>query len=115
MTPPDQPPLALTLGDPAGVGPEIVVKAWNQLRREGPAFMVVGDAQSVASASGASMRTVRRVNTPKEAVAVFGEALPVLDIPLRSPVIAGQPSPTAAPAIIGLSQPSAASGMPITL
>ena len=100
MTPPDQPPLALTLGDPAGVGPEIVVKAWNQLRREGPAFLVVGDAQSVASASGASMRTVRRVNTPKEAVAVFGEALPVLDIPLRSPVIAGQPSPTAAPAII---------------
>ena len=100
MTPTDQPPLALTLGDPAGVGPEIVVKAWNQLRREGPAFMVVGDAQSVASASGASMRTVRRVTTPKEAVAVFGEALPVLDIPLRSPVIAGQPSPTAAPAII---------------
>jgi len=95
VTPPDQPPLALTLGDPAGVGPEIVVKAWNQLRREGPAFMVVGDAQSVASASGASMRTVRRVTTPKEAVAVFGEALPVLDIPLRSPVIAGQPSPTA--------------------
>ena len=53
MTPPDQPPLALTLGDPAGVGPEIVVKAWVQLRNEGPAFMVVGDAQSVASASGA--------------------------------------------------------------
>ena len=62
--------------------------------------MVVGDAQSVASASGASMRTVRRVTTPKEAVAVFGEALPVLDIPLRSPVIAGQPSSTAASAII---------------
>ncbi|MBA4011650.1 MAG: 4-hydroxythreonine-4-phosphate dehydrogenase PdxA [Phenylobacterium sp.] len=97
---PDQPPLALTLGDPAGVGPEIVVKAWNQLRHEGPAFMVVGDAQSVASASGANMRTVRRVTTPKEAVAVFSEALPVLDIPLRSPVIAGQPSATAAQAII---------------
>jgi 4-hydroxythreonine-4-phosphate dehydrogenase len=100
VTPPDQPPLALTLGDPAGVGPEITVKAWNQLRHEGPAFMVVGDAQSVASASGASMRTVRRVTTPKEAVAIFSEALPVLDIPLRSPVIAGQPSPTAASAII---------------
>ena len=100
MTLPDRPPLALTLGDPAGVGPEIVVKAWNQLRHEGPAFMVVGDAQSVASASGANMRTVRRVTTPKEAVAVFSEALPVLDIPLRSPVIAGQPSSTAAQAII---------------
>ena len=100
MTLPDRPPLALTLGDPAGVGPEIVVKAWNQLRHEGPAFMVVGDAQSVASASGANMRTVRKVTTPKEAAAVFSEALPVLDIPLRSPVIAGQPSSTAAQAII---------------
>jgi len=100
VTLPDRPPLALTLGDPAGVGPEIVVKAWNQLRHEGPAFMVVGDAQSVASASGANMRTVRKVTTPKEAAAVFSEALPVLDIPLRSPVIAGQPSSTAAQAII---------------
>ena len=30
-------PLALTLGDPAGVGPEIVVKAWRRLGAEGPA------------------------------------------------------------------------------
>ena len=118
MTAPDQPPLALTLGDPAGVGPEIVVKAWDRLRQEGPAFVVVGDAQSAASASGASMRTVRRVTTPKEALAVFGEALPVLDIPLRSPVIAGQPSPSAAPAVIrwietavGLALSGAVSGL----
>ncbi|WP_312166094.1 4-hydroxythreonine-4-phosphate dehydrogenase PdxA [Phenylobacterium sp.] len=115
---PDQPPLALTLGDPAGVGPEIIVKAWNLLRVGGPAFVVVGDFQSVASASGSSMRTVRRVTTPKEAVAVFPEALPVLDIPLRSPVIAGQPSSTAASAIIrwietgvGLALSGAVSGL----
>jgi 4-hydroxythreonine-4-phosphate dehydrogenase len=43
---------------------------------------------------------VRRVTTPKQAGEVFGETLPVLDIPLRSPVVAGQPSSAAAPAII---------------
>ena len=91
-------PLALTLGDPAGIGPEIVVKAWNDLRRSGPPFVVVGDYQSVASASGAS--NVRRVLSPTDALAVFEEALPVIDLPLRSPVVAGRPSPAAAPAII---------------
>lgn len=118
MIAPDQPPLALTLGDPAGVGPEIIVKAWNLLRASGPAFVVVGDFQALASASGSSMRTVRRVTTTKEAVAVFADALPVLDIPLRSPVIAGQPSSTAAPAIIrwietavGLALSGAVSGL----
>ena len=91
-------PLALTLGDPAGVGPEIVVKAWNELRRSGPPFVVVGDYQSVASASGAS--NVRRVLAPIDALAIFEDALPVIDLPLKSRVVAGQPSPSAAPAII---------------
>jgi len=91
-------PLALTLGDPAGIGPEIVVKAWNELRMSGPPFVVVGDYQSVASASGAS--NVRRVLAPVDALAIFEDALPVIDLPLKSPVVAGQPSASAAPAII---------------
>lgn len=99
--PPAARPLALTMGDPAGVGPEIIFKAWNALRGDGAAFVVVGDFQSMASASGSGMRLVRRVTSPKEALAVFADALPVLDQPLRAPVIAGQPSPAAASAIIG--------------
>jgi 4-hydroxythreonine-4-phosphate dehydrogenase len=93
-------PLALTLGDPAGIGPEIVVKAWHELRAGGPPFVVVGDLQSLASASAAGASILRAVTTPAEAARVFGEALPVLDLPLRAPVVAGQPSPVAAPAII---------------
>ena len=65
-------PLALTLGDPAGIGPEIIVKAWSQLRAEGPEFVVVGDYQSLASASGAT--AVRRVTTPSEGGRGFSEA-----------------------------------------
>lgn len=112
------PPLALTLGDPAGIGPEIIFKAWSRLRAEGPAFVVVGDFQSLASASGSGMHLVRRVTAPKQAAEVFPEALPVLDLPLRSPVIAGQPSSAAAAAIIrwietgaGLALSGAVSGL----
>ena len=111
-------PLALTLGDPAGIGPEIIFKAWTRLRAEGPAFVVVGDFQALASASGSRMHMVRRVTTPKQGAEVFGEALPVIDLPLRSPVVAGQPSSSAATAIIrwietgaGLALSGAVSGL----
>ena len=93
-------PLALTLGDPAGIGPEIVVKAWNELRRSGPPFMAVGDFQSLASASGGGASILQPVIAPADALEAFPDALPVLDLPLRSPVVAGQPSSMAGPAII---------------
>lgn len=93
-------PLALTLGDPAGIGPEIIVKAWAQLRRTGPAFLVVGDSQSLASASGSGGTIVRRVISPDEAAKVFPDAIPVLDIPLRAPVVSGQPTSAAAKSVI---------------
>jgi 4-hydroxythreonine-4-phosphate dehydrogenase len=93
-------PLALTLGDPAGVGPEITVKAWQALRGSGPAFLAIGDFQALAGASAAGASILRRVTTPAEAAAVFPDALPVLDLPAPAPVIAGQPSAAAAPAIV---------------
>jgi 4-hydroxythreonine-4-phosphate dehydrogenase len=93
-------PLALSLGDPAGIGPEIVVKAWNELRRGGPPFLVVGDYQALASASGGGASILRQVVAPAEALEVFADALPVLNLPLKSPVVAGQPSSAAAPVIV---------------
>jgi 4-hydroxythreonine-4-phosphate dehydrogenase len=93
-------PLALTLGDPAGIGPEIVVKAWSALRESGPAFMVVGDYEALASAPGAAGLALKRVLDAAEAKAAFASALPVLDLPLQTPVVAGQPSAAAAPAIV---------------
>ncbi|MBS0360546.1 MAG: 4-hydroxythreonine-4-phosphate dehydrogenase PdxA [Proteobacteria bacterium] len=93
-------PLALSLGDPAGIGPEIVVKAWNELRDGGPPFVVVGDHQSLASASGGGGSILKKVALPAEATEVFRDALPVIDLRLKSPVVAGQPSSAAAPAII---------------
>ena len=44
-----RPPLALSLGDPAGIGPEIVTAAWTTLRQGGPVFAVLGDADLLAA------------------------------------------------------------------
>jgi len=109
-------PLALSAGDPAGVGAEIIAKAWAALRHDGPTFVVVGDAQLLASAGGGVK--VRTVTGPDEAAGVFAQALPVIDIPLLSPVVSGQPSPAYAPQVIrwietgvGLALSGAVSGL----
>ncbi|WP_425997358.1 4-hydroxythreonine-4-phosphate dehydrogenase PdxA [Caulobacter sp. DWR1-3-2b1] len=109
-------PLALSAGDPAGVGAEIIAKAWAALRWEGPPFMVVGDARLLASAgSGVKVKTV---TGPVEALDVFPTALPVLDLPLLSPVVSGQPSSAHAAQIVrcietgaGLALSGAVSGL----
>jgi len=111
-------PLALSLGDPAGIGPEIVVKAWTALRSEGPAFVVVGDAHSLSGAPGGGQIKVHKVARPQEALGVFADALPVIDLPLQSSVVAGQPSSAHAAAVIrwietgaGLALSGAVSGL----
>ncbi|WP_029031712.1 4-hydroxythreonine-4-phosphate dehydrogenase PdxA [Salinarimonas rosea] len=104
MASPDHPrPLALTLGDPAGIGPEIALAAWRARAAHGLApFALVGDADRlarVARAVGIDV-PVRLVAEIEEAPAVFDEALPVL--PLEAPVSAepGRPDPANAPAIL---------------
>lgn len=88
-------PLALSMGEPAGVGPEIIARAWSALRTEGPAFVVIGDA-ALMRAQGQPVETV--LSAP-EAAAVFGRAIPVLDSPLPAPVAPGRPEPANAGAV----------------
>lgn len=89
-------PLAMTMGDPAGVGPAITIEAWNRLRTDAScAFFVIG-AQALYEAS----IPVRPIDSPSEAMDVFAEALPVLALdPFPLPA-AGRPDPATATAII---------------
>ncbi|MBW8304567.1 MAG: 4-hydroxythreonine-4-phosphate dehydrogenase PdxA [Brevundimonas sp.] len=93
MTP--APPLALTMGEPAGVGPEIIAAAGRALKDGPRAFAVVGDA--------ALMRTqgvpVQVIAAPSDAEAAFARALPVLDSPLPAPVAPGRPEAANAGAV----------------
>lgn len=90
--------LALTLGDPAGVGPEIVAKAWRALASGGPAFTVIGDYRVLAAAAEGA--PVVRVASMAEGAGIFARALPVIDLPLDTPVVPGAPSPAHAPMIV---------------
>ncbi len=73
--------LAVSLGDPAGIGPELIAEAWSRRAVEGlPAFAVVGGAAilTAAAASRGLAVPVRQVGSLDEAASVFAEALPVL-------------------------------------
>lgn len=82
------PPLVMSLGDPAGTGPELAAKAWQALRDEPRlAFAVIGDA-TLLTQQGIP---VARIEDAEETAVVFPEALPVLDRPLSAPVTPGKP------------------------
>ena len=79
--------LALTMGEPAGIAPEITAAAWHALAATGPAFVLVGDAGLVRDRALALGRDipVTEVATIAEAAAIFRDALPVLPCPVRQP------------------------------
>ncbi|WP_130730774.1 4-hydroxythreonine-4-phosphate dehydrogenase PdxA [Komagataeibacter xylinus] len=89
------PPLALTMGDPAGIGPEITAGAWRAMRAGPTAFAVIGDAGLI----GRHGVKVREIGSIGEAAGVFADAVPVLPVTLAAPVVAGQPDSRNAGAI----------------
>jgi 4-hydroxythreonine-4-phosphate dehydrogenase len=74
-------PLALTLGEPAGIGPDIAIQAWEARERAGtPPFIFVGDAGVLKRRALALGREVAvEVTTAGKAVALFRNALPCLE------------------------------------
>ena len=84
------PPFAVSLGDPAGIGPEIVAKSWVMREARGlPPFFAVGDA---ASLRAVWLGPVEVVSTPEEAAEVFGKALPCLQVADAGEITPGMPS-----------------------
>ncbi len=82
-------PLVVAMGDPAGVGPEIVAKAWeSRAERSLPPFVVVGDPRAVARVWSGPVLAVRDLN---EAVAMFDRALPILPIDRGGEITPGAP------------------------
>ena len=84
-----RPPIAIALGDPAGIGPEIVGKSWAMRDEAGLApFFAVGDAGSIGHAwSG----PVARIASPEEASSIFSSALPVMHVMDCGPIQLGRP------------------------
>jgi len=73
-------PLALTLGEPAGIGPDITIKAW-QRRKESqlPPFYLIGDSRFIGARARALGVDVPLADvSPEDATTAFAECLPVV-------------------------------------
>ncbi len=87
-------PIALSCGEPSGVGPEIAAKAWAALQGTVP-FFYIGDPRHLPAGT-----PLQLIDSPVEALAVSARALPVLHLPFAAPAIPGQPDPANAQGVI---------------
>jgi 4-hydroxythreonine-4-phosphate dehydrogenase len=94
--------LALTQGDPAGIGPEIALKAWMAREAAGLApFFLIGDPDLLARrAERFGLPVPLQPCAPEEAAAVFARALPVVPLPMATQAEPGRPDPATAPATL---------------
>jgi 4-hydroxythreonine-4-phosphate dehydrogenase len=102
MTAPPRRPLALTLGEPSGLGLDLTLQAWCARRRLGlPPFYVVGDPALVARRA-AILRLPMAVAavSSDEASAAFDRALPVVVAGPPARGEPGRPDATSAPAAL---------------
>jgi 4-hydroxythreonine-4-phosphate dehydrogenase len=96
------PPLALTLGEPAGIGSDITFAAWRRRVEAGlPPFYVLGDPDYLARrAERIAPGLVIQVVDPAEAAVAFRTALPVVDLGLTVTAEPGRPDASSAPIAI---------------
>jgi 4-hydroxythreonine-4-phosphate dehydrogenase len=95
------PVLALTMGEPSGIGGEITLKAWARRNSLDP-FFVIDDPDrlnEIAQKTGPKV-PIQVISTPSEAADVFAAALPVLPSPLPAPAVPGQPDAANAKSVI---------------
>jgi len=88
-------PIALTCGDPSGVGPELALAARRALGRSMPLFWI-GDPRHLASDAFAL------IDAPAGADQVPDALLPVLPHRFASPALPGQPAPENAAGVIAV-------------
>ncbi|HTV90122.1 MAG TPA: 4-hydroxythreonine-4-phosphate dehydrogenase PdxA [Stellaceae bacterium] len=96
-------PLALTMGEPAGIGGEITLAAWRQRGSGVPPFYAIDDAgrlERLAGALGWEV-PVRAIDAPEDAISVFADALPVVSLARAPMATPGHPSVEDAELVIG--------------
>lgn len=95
-------PVAVTMGDPAGIGGEITVSSYQMRANAGlPAFYVVDAPDRLARIADARIN-IEVIGSPEEAIEAFKKGLPVLppSVNLQAAPVAGRPSSANAGAVI---------------
>jgi 4-hydroxythreonine-4-phosphate dehydrogenase len=95
-------PIAVTLGEPAGVGPDLAITLWRRrFALDLPPFYVLADPEYLARRAKLTGPPITvQATEPGEAVAMFTSALPVVDIKMTVTAKPGHPDVASAPAAI---------------
>jgi 4-hydroxythreonine-4-phosphate dehydrogenase len=95
-------PLALTLGEPAGIGPDITLTAWTRRKELAlPPFYLLGDRSFIeARAATLGLAVPTASVTAAEAVKTFEQALPIVDIGAPATAQPGRPDRSSAAAAL---------------
>jgi 4-hydroxythreonine-4-phosphate dehydrogenase len=108
--------LAVSLGDPAGIGPEVIAKCWdNRFAFALPPFVAIGDPRSIAAVWDGPIELVEDL---RQADAAFDYGLPVIQLNVPRPDTPGHPSVAGAHTsldsleiAVGLARSGSASGV----
>jgi 4-hydroxythreonine-4-phosphate dehydrogenase len=95
-------PLALTLGEPAGIGPDIALAAWTRRKELAlPPFYLAADRRFLEARSKRLGLKIPTVDVaPAQAIGAFADALPVVDIGVAATAEPGKPDDSSAAAAI---------------
>lgn len=95
-------PLAVTMGEPSGVGAELTLKSWATARDVTGPFFTIDDPDHLAALAerlGLAIPIIA-IDSPEEAVNMFQDALPVLSERLSLPATLGKPTAENSSAVI---------------
>ena len=101
MASPHRPPLALTVGDPTGIGPEVALAAWLRRRAGVPCFYLLGDPTALSDrANHLGLDVLITEVEPADAHKTFAQALPVVPLEARYEDRPGKPDIANVPGIL---------------
>jgi 4-hydroxythreonine-4-phosphate dehydrogenase len=84
------PPIAISLGDPAGIGPEVIAKCWDARGSFGlPPFVAIGDPRSLSTVWDGP---IAAIDDPREVDSAFDVGLPLLQLSAGEADLPGHPS-----------------------
>jgi 4-hydroxythreonine-4-phosphate dehydrogenase len=95
-------PIAVTMGEPAGIGGEIACLAWARHASELPPLLLIDDPERIAALAGVigQALNIKTVSSAADAMAVWPDAIPILPVSLAAPVEPGRVNQANAPAVI---------------
>ncbi|CAN5518892.1 4-hydroxythreonine-4-phosphate dehydrogenase PdxA [soil metagenome] len=94
--------LALTLGEPAGIGPDIAITAWLKRRElDVPVFYLIGDSAFIAERARVLGVNITVADaSPENAAEIFADALPIVKTGIAATAKPGHPDDSSATAAI---------------